>query len=82
MALGRVEGLPCHQPSARRPLEFVEFELASFPTASGFNVEANSGNRLHIGSFESWEPKQHPLSMALTCRWRSRSQLVKDAAVF
>ena len=38
------------------------------------DVEADGRNRLHVGSSESWGPKQHPLSVALTCRWRSRPQ--------
>jgi hypothetical protein len=34
--LGRNEGLPSRQPSARRSLEFVEVKPLSFSTASGF----------------------------------------------
>src|SRR5262245_66290587 len=38
-------------------------------------IETDRRDRLHdLGSSESWGPQQHPLSMALTRRGRSRPQ--------
>src|SRR5262245_42956766 len=78
-------GLDAHPPGGKLLEEGQHVSPPQLPTndhrAGRINAvdldllcpDLSSRSRLPLGSIESWSPQQATTSLALTCRWRSRS---------